>query len=53
MNRLRYSFYMMQAYLASMMKDDEMAEAMLSIANDFYRKWLADKVNAEHKIRPI
>lgn len=53
MNRLKYSFYMVQAYLASMMGDDEMTEVMLSIANDFHRKWLTDKVNAEHWTRPI
>jgi len=50
---LRYSFYMVQAYLADMMGDDDTADEMLSIANSFHRKWVQEKVNADHRLRPI
>jgi len=50
---LRYSFFMVQAHLAEMMGDDDTADEMLSIANGFHQKWVQEKVNADHRLRPI
>ena len=43
---LRYSFYMVQAHLAEMMGDDEAADEMLSIANEFHRLWCREMIQS-------
>ena len=41
----KYSFYMVQAHLAEMMGDDDTADEMLSIANEFHRLWCRETIN--------
>ncbi len=48
MNRLflslKYSFYMVQADLASAMGDSITAANMVSIADDYYRRWCVEGI---------
>lgn len=48
MNRLllglAYSFYMVQAHLADMMRDPITAANMVSIADEYYRLWCRESI---------